>query len=205
MFQPIQDIHKAFKTLRNFSLILVIGSLLLSAWVMQRSFQLADQSRQKIYLLAEGKVLMAYASDRRANLEVEARDDIRMFHHDFFTLDPDDEVIEKHMTRALYLSDGSAKSIYDNGREKGYYAAIIAANISQRISMDSIRLDMSQYPYFFLYYGTEKVIRTSGIQTRNLVTEGYLREVSRSDHNPHGFLIQKWQILNNQDLPSQNH
>ena len=204
MFQPIQDINKIFKSLRNISVGMVAGSLLLSAWAIQRCFTLVHQERQKIYLLANGRVLMAYASNRGANLEVEARDDIRMFHHDFFTLDPDDQVIEKHLGRALYLSGQSARRIYENGREKGYYSGVIAANISQRISMDSIRLDMRQYPYYFRYYGTEKVIRTSGILTRNLVTEGYLREVSRSDHNPHGFLILRWQILENHDLRFQN-
>jgi hypothetical protein len=32
------------------------------------------------------------------------------------------------------------------------------------------------------------------------VTEGWLRNTSRSDNNPHGFLIERWAILDNRDL-----
>jgi hypothetical protein len=32
-----------------------------------------------------------------------------------------------------------------------------------------------------------------------LVTQGYLRNVSRSDNNPHGFLIEHWETLANRD------
>jgi hypothetical protein len=38
------------------------------------------------------------------------------------------------------------------------------------------------------------------VVTRDLVTEGWLREVNRSDNNPHGFLIERWAIIENRDL-----
>ena len=131
---------------------------------------------------------------------VEARDHIRMFHHYFFTLDPDDKVIEDNITKALYLADGSAKRQYENLKENGYYSNIIAGNISQQVSIDSLALNTDNYPYYFHCYATQHIIRTTSIVTRSLITEGYLRSVSRSDNNSHGFLIEKWRTIENKDL-----
>lgn len=157
----------------------------------------------KVYILASGKALEAFASDRKENIPVEARDHIRSFHQCFFTLDPDEKVINTNITRALYLADGSAKRLYDNLTESGYYAGIISGNISQEITVDSIALDMGSYPWYFRCYATQHIIRTSSIVTRDLVTEGWLRSVSRSDNNPHGFLIERWNTIENRDLSAQ--
>jgi hypothetical protein len=40
--------------------------------------------------------------------------------------------------------------------------------------------------------------------TRDLVTEGWLRNISRSDNNPHGFLIERWNTIDNRDLKVEN-
>jgi conjugative transposon TraK protein len=168
--------------------------------VLYKSYQLAAMTQSKIYVLANGKALEALAGERKDNLTVEARDHIRMFHHYFFTLDPDDKVILGNINKALYLADGSAKRQYENLKENGYYSNIIAGNISQQISIDSLALNTDNYPYYFRCYATLQIIRTTSIVTRSLVTEGYLRSVSRSDNNSHGFLIERWRTLENKDL-----
>ena len=137
-------------------------------------------------------------------MPVEARDHVKMFHHYFFTLDPDDKVINSNLTKALYLADGSAKQQYDNLKENGYYTNLISGNISQEIQADSIIINTSDYPFHFRYKGVQKIIRPSTIVTRSLVTEGYLRNVSRSDNNSHGFLIERWKTLENADIKIEN-
>ena len=47
------------------------------------------------------KALEAIAADRKDNIPVEARDNIKMFHQDFFTLDPDDKVIQANVDQKL--------------------------------------------------------------------------------------------------------
>ena len=127
-----------------------------------------------------------------------------MFHHYFFTLDPDEKVIQVNITKAMYHADASAKQQYDNLKENGYYSNLIAGNISQEIVADSIYIDTDQYPFYFRYQGQQRIIRPATVVTRNLITEGYLRNVSRSDNNPHGFLIEKWRTLENKDINIQN-
>ena len=127
-----------------------------------------------------------------------------MFHHYFFSLDPDEKVLKANITKALYLADGSAKKQYDNLKESGYYMNVISANISQTISIDSIQVDVNQSPYYFKCYASELLVRSTSTVTRSLITEGYLRNVSRSDNNPHGFLIERWATLLNKDIKLSN-
>jgi conjugative transposon TraK protein len=199
MFTQFKNIDTAFQHIKRFSIFLIIGNVLVSCFALYEAYKAVRQSRNQIYILANGKALQAFAGDRKANIPVEARDHIRMFHEAFFTLDPDDKVIEANLGRAMYLADGSAKAQYDNLKESGYYANLIAANISQEIAIDSIQLDVKQYPFYFKCFATEKLIRTTSTSYRSLITEGYLRNVSRSDNNPHGFLIEHWTTVENTD------
>jgi len=191
MFQKMKNIDTAFKQVRLFSLAVIAVCLILTLFIAYKSYQLATQSQQKIFILANGKALEAYSADRKDNVPVEARDHVKMFHHYFFTMDPDDKVINSNINKALYLADGSAKQQYDNLKENGYYTNLISGNISQEMQADSIIINTNSYPYYFRYKGAQRIIRPTTIVTRSLVTEGYLRNVSRSDNNAHGFLIER--------------
>src|SRR6202000_3437693 len=138
-----KNIEESFRTLRLFAIGIVIASGLLSAWVTWWAYHTVSRAQDRIYVLSAGKVLEALAGDRKENIPVEARDHIRTFHHWFFTLDPDEKVINANLGRALYLADASAKRLYDNLKENGYYTGIISGNISQEVAIDSITLDMS--------------------------------------------------------------
>lgn len=204
MFTKTKNIDRAFRHIKLFSLFLIAVCVFLSAFVMYNSYKLAAQTQEKIYILANGKALEAYSADRKDNIPVEAKDHVKMFHHFFFTLDPDEKVIQSNINKALYMADGSAKQQYDNLKENGYYSNVVSGNISQEIQMDSITINTDVYPFYFRYKGVQKIIRPTTIVTRNLITEGFLRNVSRSDNNSHGFLIEKWRTLENKDITTQN-
>lgn len=204
MFTKVKNIDSAFRQLKLFMMIIVVFCFLLCGFVLYKSYEVSMRLQDKVYVIAGGKAVEAFASGRKDNVVVEARDHVRTFHHWFFTLDPDDKVIEANMTRALYLADGSAKKQYDNLKETGYYTQVISGNISQEISIDSVEVDLSQSPYYFKCVGTIRIIRPASIVTRSLVTEGMLRNVSRSDNNPHGFLIERWKTIENKDVKTES-
>src|SRR4051794_38347650 len=110
MFTKMKNIDTAFRHIRMFSIIIVIGSIVLSCYVSYKSYQLVNNAQLKVYILANGKALEAYQSDRKDNIAVEARDHVKTFHQYFFTLDPDEKVIQSNIAKALYLVDGSGKS-----------------------------------------------------------------------------------------------
>jgi len=204
MFKETKNIDSSFRHIKVFTFAVVAGCFLLCGFVLYKSYELSARLQDKIYILAGDQAMEAFTSTRKDNLLVEAKSHISLFHTYFFTLDPDDKVIEKNISKALYMADASAKKQYNNLKETGYYANIIAGNISQQISIDSITVNIKSEPYFFHCYGTEKIIRPNSIVTRNLITQGYLRNVSRSDNNPHGFLIERWETLENKDIKTEN-
>lgn len=204
MFTKMKNIDTAFKYVRGFTLLVIICCAVICCYTLNRSFQTVNRMQDKVYILAAGKALEAYASDRKDNVPVEARDHIKTFHKFFFTLDPDDKVIKTNVTKALYLADESAKRIYDDLKENGFYSGIISGNISQTIHIDSVTVDTRDYPYRFKCFSRQNIIRTTSILKRNLITEGSLRNVSRSDNNPHGFLIERFNTIENRDLTAEN-
>jgi conjugative transposon TraK protein len=203
MFEKPKNIDTAFRQIRLYTLIIIIASFLFAGYTFYKSQQLSTALQQKVYVLANGKVLEAFLTDRRENLTVEAKNHISSFHRYFFGLDPDEKVIKTNIEKALNLADQSAKRQYDNLKEVNYYSDIIAGNISQEILTDSIQVLLSNSPYYFRFHGKQILTRTGSIVTRILVTEGNLRMVSRSENNPHGFLIENWKTLQNHDFQIQ--
>jgi conjugative transposon TraK protein len=201
MFTKFKNIDTAFRHIKRFSMLLIFACTLISIFSIYKGLQMVSEVQGKIYILANDKALEAFSAERKDNIGVELKDHIKMFHHYFFSLDPDEKVIASNISSALNLADESAKKAYDNLKEQGYYKNLISANISQQISVDSILIDLNISPYAFRVYATQKLIRSSSTLRRRLITSGTVRNVERSDNNPHGFLIQNWQTLENSDLP----
>jgi len=200
MFQQLKNIDTAFKHIRLFNVVLLVAYTIVCCFMIASSFQAIEKAQQRVYLVVNGKAVEAFASTRQENIPVEARDHVKVFHSLFHTLSPDEKAIQATIQKALYLADESAKAQYDDLKEKGYYASVISANVSQEVVYDSVMVNTSSYPYYFKYYGKQRIIRSSAIITRSLVTDGYLRTVDRSDNNPHGFLIERWTTIENRDL-----
>lgn len=203
MFRKMKNIDTAFRDVRTFTLTMIIACASITCFSIYKSVGLVKEMQQKVYILSNGKALEAFAADRKENIPVEARDHIKTFHTLFFTLDPDDKAITATIKKALYLSDGSVKRIYDDLKETGYYSALISGNVNQTIAIDSVVVNITDYPYQFRCYATQQIIRPTSITTRSLTTEGALRNVGRSDNNPHGFLIEKWATIENRDLKTE--
>lgn len=204
MFQKAKNIDIAFRQVRAFSLLIITACILFSGFIAYKSYEVVNSGQSRIYILANGKALEAFAGDRSENIPVEARDHVKTFHQAFFTLDPDEKVIKTNISKALYLADASAQKVYESLKENNYYSGIISGNVSQQISVDSVAVSTASYPYYFRCFATQRITRPSSITIRSLLTEGYLRHVSRSDNNPHGFLIERWNTIENKVLKTEN-
>lgn len=202
MFTQLKNIDTAFRHIKLFSYLLILANTFTICFGLYKWCQLSAEKDGKIYILYNGKVLQALASDKKTNLPVQLRDHIKTFHQYFFNLSPEDKAIKASVSKSLFLADLSAKKQYDNLVESGYYNNLISASISQEIEVDSTVLDINVYPYTFTCYATEKLVRASSTAIRKLVTRGQLRDLkTQTDDNPHGFLIQGWEILENKDVP----
>lgn len=200
MLSKLKQLDTAFVHLKLWTIILIGFCLLASCWTVWYSFSEVKKARQEVYLVTQDQVLKAFVNPRDALVGVEARSHLKQFHNLLFTLSPDEKLIDQQLAESLYLGDQSVKFHLDNLRETGYYKKLLAANVSQRVQLDSIQLDETRSDYPFRVYGKQEIIRSSSILYRSLVTSGNLRPIQRSPANPHGFLIENWEILDNRDL-----
>lgn len=203
MFTKLKNIDTAFRQLRSVVMLVVTASFILLAVGFILGYRLLSQGQERIYVLAAGQALEAFASTSRDNIPVEARSHVGNFHRYFFTLDPDESAIKRNLEKALYLADNSAKRTYDDLLETGFYSSVISGNVNQTIEVDSIQLDLQAFPIHFRCYAHQQVVRPKSTTQRQLITEGLLRQVSRTENNPHGFLIERWKIVLHRDLSTQ--
>jgi conjugative transposon TraK protein len=203
MFTQLKNIDTAFRHIKLFSYLLILANAFCICFGVYYWCQLVSKKDERIYILYNGKVLQAISSDKKSNLPVQLRDHIKTFHEYFFNLSPEDKAIKASVAKSLFLADLSAKKQYDNLMESGYYNNLISASISQEIEVDSTVLNIDVYPYSFTTYATQSLIRASSTAVRKLVTRGQIRDLkTQTDDNPHGFLIQRWEILENRDVPN---
>lgn len=52
----------------------------------------------------------------------------------------------------------------------------------------------------FIYYGRQRIERRTSVLMRELVTEGFVKRVPRTENNPHGLLIVNWRTILNKDI-----
>ncbi|TGE03859.1 conjugative transposon protein TraK [Hymenobacter fodinae] len=172
----------------------------LAAYAVYSARQTTAAAQGRIYVLDQGNLLAAVSHNVKENRPVEAQNHVKRFHEFFFTLDPDAKAIEYNVSQSLFLADESARRAYENLKESGYYNDLIQANISQDIKVDSVRINAARYPYYAKCYAHQQIIRASNTTSRLLISECYLRDVSRSSNNPHGFLMERWRVVQNNDL-----
>ena len=197
------DIEKSFHKLERISTVTVIFSFLFATVAGIMAFSYAEKQRQKIYVLDQGKsLLLALQTDAIMNKELEIKDHVSRFHELMFTLSPQKQSIQENLDRAFNLSDRSAYEYSQDLAEKGCYSRLISANISQQMIVDSVKFEDNSYPYKIRTYARQYVIRESSMSEYSFVSTCQITNIGRSDVNPHGLLIEKFNVIENNLIES---
>ena len=200
-FKSLKNIETSFRQIRLFGIVFVVMCTLITGYAVWNSYTFAEAQRQKIYILDGGKSLMlALSQDLTQNRPVEAREHVKRFHELFIPLSPDKNAIESNIKRSLFLADKTAFNYYKDLAEIGYYIRVISGYVTQTVEIDSVKCDFDQYPYKVNTYARQLIVRESSLTVRSLVTSCRLLNATRSDNNPHGFIIEAFTITENKDL-----
>lgn len=175
-----------------------LSSVIIAVMALSYASRQVSDARKTIYILQNNVPLQASQTDITINRPAEYRADVELFHSLFFSLTPDDKYIEYQLRKAMYLVDQSGVEAYNNLKENGYFNSILSSSSVLTLQTDSISLDIARR--YFRYYGKLKIDRRSSTVVRSLITEGTLKDIPRSDNNPHGVLICNWKTLENKDL-----
>ena len=199
MFASLKTIDTAYQQIKTLAIVFGILAFASIATAIYFGYKLSSAAANRIYVLEGGQLLTAGAHDSRTDRPVEARAHVKQFHELFFTLDPDQKAIESNVNKALFLADNSAKREYENLKEKGFYNDLISANISMEITVDSVVLSKNR-PFTARTYAHQTLIRATSTTKRDLISECALRDVTRSENNSHGFIMENWRVLQNNTL-----
>ena len=175
------------------AVIIAVGSVMISGKMMQ-------EGNDKIYVVDKGSAVMAARTDEDLYRDLEAKDHVSRFHELMFNISPSSESIKRNLDKALVMSDKSAYDYYMDLSERGFYQRMISANISQEIVVDSIKVNMTGYPYDAKTYGRLFLLRESNITAYNFESSCRLVDVERSQNNPHGLMIEKFTVTKNENL-----
>ena len=194
----IKNLENKIKLVLIICGLFLLGCTVISFGVILTARGMVSDAHKKVYVLDGNVPVLVTQSTMEETLEVEAKSHVEMFHSFFFTLAPDDKYIKYTMDKAMYLVDETGLAQYNALKERGFYNNILSTSAVFSIYCDSIhfnREDMS-----FTFYGRQRIERRSNLLMRELVTEGYLRRVPRTENNPHGLLIVNWRTVLNKDL-----
>ena len=175
------------------AVVIAVGSVMISGKLMQ-------EGNDKIYVVDKGSAVMAARTDEDLYRDLEAKDHVSRFHELMFNISPSSESIKRNLDKALVMSDKSAYDYYMDLSERGFYQRMISANISQEIVVDSIKVNMTGYPYDAKTYGRLFLLRESNITAYSFESSCRLVDVERSQNNPHGLMIEKFTVTKNENL-----
>ena len=173
------------------SAVVAILSLVFAAWYV-------GVHSDNVYVLDKGGAFSATVSAGDAQRDLEAIDHVTRFHEHMFNLSPSSEAIKRSVEQALVMADKSAYTYFNDLQEQGYYSRLVQANVTQQILIDSVKVDMSAYPYAETTYAKVYVVRESNISAYDFVSTGRLVDVGRSKSNPHGFMLERFQVVRNE-------
>jgi conjugative transposon TraK protein len=194
----IKSIESKIRLATYVSLGSLIVAVLISCLALFSAYKQVASARRSVYILDNNVPILARQTDMQMNRPAEYKAHVDLFHSFFFSLTPDDKYIQYQMKKAMYLIDESGINQLNNLKERGYFNSILSSSSVLTLETDSILLDAPRK--YFRYHGKLKIDRRSATLFRSLITEGYLKDIPRSDNNPHGLLITGWKTLENKDL-----
>ena len=194
----IKNLENKVKLVTIICSLFLIGCVLISISSIWTAKNMVVDAQNKIYVLDGNVPILVQRTTMDETLDVEAKSHIEMFHHYFFTLAPDDKYIKYTMEKAMYLIDESGLAQYNALKEKGFYGNIMGTSAVFSIFCDSIKFNKENMS--FIYYGRQRIERRTSVLMRELVTEGFVKRVPRTENNPHGLLIVNWRTILNKDI-----
>lgn len=196
-FDTIETGFKKMKIITFSSLalcaVIAIGSVVCACYFMLTSVS-------AVYVIDKGQTQTATLSSDDSQKELEVQDHLVRFHELLFNLSPSAEAIRSNLDRALLMSDRTAYNYSQDLAEKGFYNRLISANISQQFQLDSLKTNMRKYPYQCALYGKLYLLRESNITSYQLQTICQMVETGRSKDNPHGLMIERFEVVMNDKI-----
>ena len=196
-----ENIESGFRKTKVLTLSVVAGACIIAGVTVFRALDFAESAHDNIYVVdTGGAATTAKAAPSGAEKDLEVQDHLVRFHELMFNLSPSSEAIKRNIDRALVMSDRSAYDYWMDMSERGFYQRLVSANISQQIMVDSVRTNLSVYPYEAVTFGKLYLLRESNITAYDFESACRIVDVERSQSNPHGLMIEKFNVRKSENI-----
>ncbi len=196
--KALKDIPSSFSLAKRSLMICLIISLLVTGGSLYWSFMISKTFTETTFVLTEdGRAAFARrvtSSEVDSYRKPEIINHAKTFHKLFWEFDQFS--YERKIGESLYLIGATGKQLYLSLKAQGHYSTIESQNLVQKLEIDSIKIDDKSVPYQGVLYGKLKVNRVyQKSESVDKMTATFdLHNVSRTEKNPHGLLIENYNV-----------
>lgn len=195
----MEDIQSSFRKNKIVTICMTVACAIISLSSCYMAFRFVSESNGHIYVVDDGYVLAANRQDNTAQKDLEIISHVTRFHELMYNLAPDTKTIKTNVDRATALGLQPAMEIDRTRTEKQFYTQMIQITGVEEIHVDSVKVDISGYPYRARTWATLYFIRASNVAKYNFQSYSELINSHRSPENPHGLSIEKF-IVERQEM-----
>jgi len=188
----LADIQSTQKGLKATTFAALGVSAVVCVLAVAMSIFFLRKTSGEVYVLDQGAAMEASRMKNDVQKDLEVINHITRFHELFFNIAPNVTTINQNVSRALELADESAYKYFNDLKEERYYSQLININATQQIVVDSVLVDVLNYPYRAATFASLYVLRESTITMYSFRTQCELTNVQRSAKNPNGLMIHKF-------------
>ena len=194
LIEHCESVTASFRRMKSVTIACITASVAVAALALYFCMASIARGQERIYILDKGTALSATLENGDAHRDLETEDHVRRFHELMFNITPNSESIQRNLDRALVMSDRSAYDYWMDMSERGFYQRMVSANITQEIVIDSVKVDLSEYPYPVHTWANLYILRESNITSYAFESSCRLVDVGRSPSNPHGLMVEKFTV-----------
>lgn len=194
--KSLKDIPASFALAKRSLLYSLIVCMLISIGSLVWAFVTTNNIKNTAFVLTkDGQAAMMEGislNEVDVYRKPEIINHIKMFHESFWEVDQFN--YKRRIDRALYLSGRSGKQLFKTLQANGHLAKLVTENLTQKIDIDSIKVNDKVTPYKAQFYGKLRVSRTDQkVESINEFRASFiLHNVARTNKNPHGLLIENY-------------
>ena len=196
----LSDIKNSYNLVKIIVVSVIAGLVIVCLGGMKMVVSHDEKAAGYVYIVDEGTAYAARRASNETQRDLEVINHVRRFHEIFFSMSPDSQSINNNLELALHMGDSSVKDYYDDLAEDNFFKRLIQTNSSEQIVVDSVKVNIRDYPYTAITYAHLYMVRESSITVYDFRSSCRLTEATRTEVNPNGLLIERFSVDRNEKI-----
>jgi hypothetical protein len=186
------------------AIVVIILSMGATGYMFYEFKKEIEESKRQIYVMDYAGNIF-FGQVERMNLShrvAEYKDHVRDFYNLWYSFDQN--TFYDNTDRALWLIGERGKELKEEYEMQKVYENVFEKNMIVNVEVLNIDIDVNQRPMVGIIEGIQTIRRGMGEIRRNLVVEFSITDAQgRSEKNPHGAVIKKWNVIDKSPIENE--